>query len=372
MLKVIAALVLALLFVLPAGAQDEPQNALNFCAGELTYDIPQGWITYATERNADFVTAALTLSETSSKEEASIQFPYIVISVRATMDETFSDNTTSEDIVKILNGGAESLVERGYVVGEIRPHSIQNLPAAEMIFQNDTYINDLILINLGENLYSNVQLVISADDLSTWNEDLFTVAESIAFDALRFNRLENNPISLTKATASSDCVISFAYPSSLIEITEPYFVGTYGGARLATSKNEDLSPFDNIPTGEALIEIEVDLEISKEEAELATVTEELHDTIAETYGDEGIVRTKTDFDDYIMYTTELHVPGQIGQFLGAPLEVVLQYPNSTIVTISLYTPNDEVDQWRDIVLAIARSFHLNKPPAEDIAPPRMN
>jgi hypothetical protein len=206
---------LVLLFfglALPISAQT---NALNYCEGQLSYDLPEGWVAGEISRSATAVgisiaTSKATLTKLPLEYTAEDALLSLGILRRSFLLRQLAPDT-DEDIEALLHGITTLGEGAGVTFGEITALSIDGRAAARVEghdFAGDQYI---LLFDFDSDTIGSVLLWSSPDHNDPWKAVALEVAESLALDAPPFPGADPN-LPLTQSFSPPDCSFAFVYP----------------------------------------------------------------------------------------------------------------------------------------------------------------
>lgn|GEM_PF-4950318 len=366
-MKIAAAFLLVMVFVLPAAAQDEPQNAINYCAGKLSYQL-SGWgLALPTEYHS--WGASARISNTSlgiqTQEKPPLRFNVgIVIGISAFRRDWLTEGwglDSNADPVRLLNALLKNTNITPSVIEKVTSLIVQDQLGATAIIEYKRRETAYIAFEAGANTLAMVSLNTSTEITGAYKSFLLDIAETVRFEAPPFS--SSNAVPLYQSFVSdNDCRMSFAYPASWSVLARRSSEGEEPFASIATF-SETRSRYELRP-GEAQIafNIRADRGVGNEPYELSDSL----DGFAEVFGYEIVKTTKMTWNGVTVLIGELRELSYSDEepALSSALDIEIAYDEHVIASVGLFTAPGEVEQWRETAIAIAQSLHLNIPASE--------
>ncbi len=350
-LALLTALFMLLTLVFPAAAQDSTITApINYCAGTLSYDLPNGWVAsalkqtqYGTSLRIANSDSALN-SQTLSGGDAVINLNVIGRSYIASALRLEADAVPTTILAVV---GAQAA--QGFTVDTPKQITLAGQPAARLDARSAAITMTMLAVDLGGDAVGMLALS-TPTGAAAQDATALDFAGSLTFDAPRFSLPDDN--SLTQFYASSDCTVSFAYPAdwnvlNVSEVSGQFYqiqVRNFDGSKSGSSSAYMRA------AGEAQLQIGV---IMPPPADDSTSLEATVDQIAQQPGYEIVSKDETTIAGQPALVIQMHVDDPAQGVAGESLQISIQYGDQAIVALALYTAPGELDQWRDTALAIA-------------------
>ncbi len=345
--------------VMPAAAQDSTTAApINYCAGTLSYDLPGGWVAGSLKQTQYGVSLRLANSDTALSSQA-LSGSDAVINLNV-IGRSFIASALRLDpdaVLTTILAVVGSQAGPGFTVDTPKQITLAGQPAARLDAHSAAVSMTMLAVDLDGDAVGMLALS-TPTGAAAQDTTALDFAASLTFAAPRFSLPDDN--SLTQFYASSDCMISFAYPAdwnvlNVSEMAGQFYqiqVRNYDGSKAGASSAYTRAP------GEAQLQIGV---IMPTPADNSTSLEATVDQIAQQPGYEIVSKDETTIAGQPALVIQMHVDDPAQGAAGESLQISIQYGDQAVVALALYTAPGELDQWRDTALAIANSLTLNLP-----------
>ncbi len=342
------------------GTQDE-QNALNYCAAELSYDLPTGWVVGASWRTSSELSTTIGSSSTALLKDPFYLYPNeAVIQIRVVDQASiiYTLNLDSDiDNVGILRAIVPHF-SQGYEVGDISMLAVHGKSGVQVDLSSDINFRYLILVRLNDETSALILLTSMVTNADQWKSVVLDVANSLEFTVPHFPGMVTS-LPLTRIYRPfDDCSVVFAFPDT-------WLIGRDTSVEVPSTPNLSLtiSSFscqcdqlsDVLDSGQ----VHIDLSVGSVAQESGVDFSPMHYVdFLQRQPDVHILKVaETSISNHPAAIVKIDLETET--FHGEEYVFVIQYSDHVGAVLILASAPGELDQWRDTALAIAQSLQID-------------
>ncbi|MEO8394524.1 MAG: hypothetical protein ABI700_16135 [Chloroflexota bacterium] len=362
-------LVLLLILALPTSAQEATpeatettsltQNARNYCAGQLTYTLPDGWAEGSFIRTGASVARGIASSKATLSKYASLLDPDEASVIIGVFDrKSFADSVNTDedaDIDTLLRALLETPSTVQFTMSDVVTLTVGDYPAARVSGYTDAEYQDAVFVSFDSETLGMVLLSANPTEKTRWNDTVLALAESLKPESVaRFPEAEGS-LPLSKSFLTSDCSVDFGIPQGWTA-TKLSVDGTPVFKAWITNYDTPGKESGNLlDSGQSRIELQITSPYHVT-ADLITSSYQA----SEKTGGEVVSLSDTTINGQKALLSVIQIKDGDKQ-IGDALIIALEGKDGSIATLTLYTAPGELDQWRATALAVAASLRVQFP-----------
>ncbi len=346
--------------VVPEATETVSQNARDYCGGQLTYTLPDGWAAGSITRTSNSVGQTIASSKDTLNKYASLLDPDESSVIIGVFDRTsFADSmnvAADADISTLLKGLLNAPTSLKFTLSAITPLTIGGHDAAQASGTMSAEYEDVILTAFDANTLGMVLLAANPNEQTRWNDTALALAESLSADDVPRFADAAGSLPLTQSFPTNDCSVVFGFPEGWAATQLSADGAPLFKVWLTNYETADLKSETMLGTGQARLELQITT-ANRVTGDVSASAEQLSGQIE---GGQVISKDSLMLGNQQAQLIELQIKDG-DQHIGDALILVRDNSDGSRSALTLYAAPGELDRWRATALAVAASLRVHLP-----------
>ncbi len=337
-----------------ATQETQTENARDYCAGQVSYQLPDGWAAGTISHNAASVSQEIASSKATLSKYATLLDPDEASVIIGVFDrKSFADLMqvdASADLTTMLKALLAQPSSEQFTMSDVTPMSISGHPAAQVSGYSQSEYQYVVFVAFDSETLGLVLLSANPNERTRWNATGKALADSLTFDVPRFPQVSGS-LPLTQNFSTDDCSVVFGFPEGWTTTRLSADGAPVFKAWITNYDSPGKQSGNLLDAGQARLELQI------------TAASQVSGT-PQSYADEWSqqsgyqVTNQSTLAENSGIVTEVQISDS-GKHVGDALQITMLDADRSIATLTLYSAPGELEQWRATALGVAKSLQVS-------------